>query len=353
MSSLELSSPQGLEVRSFFQQRGGYADEGERASGNRLLGIQAASPLPVSEASAEFEYAVSMPMVHVLEGFTDESNQLLRLRLENRWRELNYGVRFFSIGEAFAQNPVASARLRSAGLPGPGDGAEIWSSWRFRQLQLDSTARRLERSLGDRQQVEEYASVTLARNLGEHARLLYLLESSTSTSSLDPAARPTDLRQRSASTVKLNGAQWSVFWRAQGVDQAEVGRLDTASTWELGARLNMSDRIAISPRVKQQTDESSTAQERTLTTTALRIETSWLGLPELDVNLQHRAQSGSGPTLEGLAADVALRTPLGPNAYVPPGVTMSAALSFRDSNGSDWWEDGVGFRMTLQWQPDF
>lgn len=349
---MELMRSEGVAIRSFYQRRVHDDAATERVTQQQLWGVTADSTLPATDLSAQLEYALWVPDGRGEEAFADDRNRLLRLRLNDRWRTFDYGARLFSVGEAFVQNPVARARIDAAGLPGAGDGAEIWLGGRLPGLGLEPRFRRLEKSHGHFNQVNETMSVAFGHGLGELGRLDYLLESSASTTWFDHGGGHE--REAAAATLRLHSPRWNLFVKNGVFDEAPADREEqSGALWEAGATLNLLEGLSLTPLVSGQTlDQGATNLRQSHA--RLVVDTSWIDPLAVNLQLQrnHRANP-DGSEFEGTSADLNLRAPLRLFERLRARMMMTATLGYRGMEGlaGATPEEGMSFRLTLDFTP--
>lgn len=342
-----------ITVQSFYRSRPDTSGRDD-ALDQQLWGFTADSSLPISDARAQLEYSLWVPPGGVEDGFGDENNRLVRLRLNDQRRFFDYGANFFAVGEAFASNALARERLDTLGLPGIGSGSEFWVTGRLPGVGVKPRFRRLEKTQGNANLLNETFGLTSGHGL-LGTRLTYLLESSRSSTWYEEAAAPAHTRDAAVATVSMQAADWNLYFKNLRFDeQFEAGRLETGSVWEMGGRFDLIRGLTLTPLLTDSLRDVGALDCLHATTARLAFHTTWL--EPVDVNLQvqrHWRDTLDGNTIEDLAADLKLRTPLKLWERIPHSLVVTASVGYRGLQGvaAPLPEEGVSFRLTLDFQP--
>ena len=351
---IDVTSSELIAIRSYYQRRFDKLPGAEDGQERQLWGFTADSTLPVSAARAQLEYSIWVPESNGGEGFADEQNRLVRLRLNDQRRHFDYGANFFSVGDAFVHNPIARARLDAAGLPGPGDGSEVWLAGRVPKVGLEPRFRRLAKTQGDMNLINETLGLAFDHGLGGATRLMYLLESSTATTWFDDSGAAGHGREAAMATLRMQRQGWNVFLR-NGVFDEEfaAGRRESGTAWEAGGTWNVLSGLTLNPLFTGQTREIGPRDLRT-TTTALTLHTTWIDPLAVNLHLQcNRRHELDGSTFQGTSADLNLRAPLRLWERAPRNLTMTATVGYRGMEGlaNPVPEEGMSFRLTVDFNP--
>lgn len=353
--SVKLTPMAGVDLQSFYRTRSQSSAAGPEDSEHQLWGVKAASAVPVFDATAQFEYSVWMPEGSNQKGFENDSNRLVRLRLEDSVRRVDYGVRLFSVGDAFAGNPVARERLRATGLPGAGTGNEVWARSRLPWLSLEPSVRRGERRDGDVRIIDETYRVSLEQDLWWDTRFASAVESFAALTEGENGAGFLKARDGSSAKVELNGGFWSASVKgSRSLTSFAESEAREESAWELGAVIDLSAALTLAPVLKEQARHVGETEALTLQTAGLDIRTDWAGLPQMRLHLEHKHGEGAEGDLAGFGAKLSLRTPIRLWERFAPKVTMDASVQYQTLEGSlaERQEDGLGFRVTLEYQAE-
>jgi hypothetical protein len=341
-----------LAVRSFYQRHVHDDVHSDDVIQQQLWGITADSRLPLTHTRAQLEYALWLPDGEGHAAVGDDRNRLIRLRLNDRWRTFDYGARLFSVGDAFVQNPIARTRVDAAGLPGAGDGAEIWLGGRLPSLGLEPRFRRLEKSHGDFNLVNETMSLAFGHGLGELGRLHYLLESTASTTWFDHGGG--HQRDSTMATLRLDNPRWNLFVKNGIFAEAPAGSPHHAGElWEAGATLSVFEGLRLTPVISGQTrdqDAGALRQSRA----RLVLDTSWIDPVAVNLLVQRdRRENPNGSNFQGTSADLNLRAPLRAFERLRARMTMTATLGYRGMQGLAHAapEEGMSLRLTLDFTP--
>ncbi len=349
---VDVTSSDLIAIQSFYQRR--VQDDAARddSAEQQLWGFTADSSLPVSAARAELEYSVRMPQGDEQEGFAEQQNRLIRLRLNDHHSVFDYGADFFMVGQAFAANPLARERLNAVGLAGPGDGSEFWVAG---HLPLSPRFRRLEKSQNGANLVNETFGLSYGHSIAGAGYLQYLLESSKSATWFDDAVGADHDRLTTAGTLQMSSRDWSVFLKnAHFDDQFDSGTSESGWSWQFGGTMNLFSGLALSPQVTGQIRDVGTDDYLRDTTERLTLHTTLIDPLALDVQWQwDRRDTLDGGTLESTAANVKLRAPLRFGERLPPGLVMTASVGFRGMQGvaAPSPQEGMSFQLTLDYQP--
>lgn len=351
---ISITASEAVDVQSFYRRRTGNDAGTDGSLEQELLGLTAESELPVSAARAQFEYSVWMPSGRGQDGFADDRNRLLRLRLNDHHRYADYGANFFAVGEAFASNTISRERLNAAGLRGPGEGAEFWITGRLPGLALKPRFRRLEKSQGAASLVHETFGLSYDLRLGDGPRMMYVLESSESSSEQENAAT-TGSRQAAAAMLKMQSPAWSMFLKNSWFDEhLPAGRQETGSVWELGGNLRVFDGLTLSPLVVDQVRDVGSQDYLRATSARLTLHTTWIDPLALDLQLQRNRRSApDARPFRATRADLKLRAPLRLWEQAPERLFMTATVGYRGMQGLDdpSPEEGMSFRLTFDFRP--
>jgi hypothetical protein len=348
---VDITSWDRIAIRSYLQRRTRNDGAADSTLEQRLWGFTADSSLPISAAHAQLEYSVWMPQGSSQDGLADEQNRLVRLRLNDRRRYFDYGANLFAVGDAFVQNPIARERLNAAGLPGPGEGSEVWLAGRLPKLGIKPRFRRLEKTQGAMNLTNETIGLAYDHGFGKRSRLMYLLESSDSSTWFDEVTTAGHDRQAATATVRMQNAGWNLFFKNGVFDEAfNAGREESGSLWEVGGTLTAFTGLTVSPLFTGQIRDVGADDELRVTTAGLTLHTTWIDPVALNLNVQcNRRDNHNGTTFEGTAADLNLRTPVRLWERTPASMMMTATLGYRGMEGlaNPAPEEGVSFRLTL------
>lgn len=352
---VDIAASDLLAIRSFYQRRVEDRIGRDDILQHQLWGFTANSELPVSGAHAQLEYSIWMPEGSGQDGFADEQNRLVRLRLNDRLHFVNYGANFFSVGNAFVQNPMARERLNAAGLPGPGEGAEVWVSGRLPRLGVEPRFRRVEKSHGNADIVNETFGLAFGHGLAGKSRLSYLLEQTDASTWFEEAAAG-QVRESATATVRLQSVGWNLFFK-NGIfdEQFAAGRQESGSLWELGGALNVIEGLSLAPVFTGQVRSVGAADLQT-SSAGLTLRTSWIDPVAVDLHVQrNRRHNLDGSTFQGTAANLNLRTPLRLWERSPAKMVMTATVGYRGMQGlaNPAPEEGMSFRVTVDFNPGF
>jgi hypothetical protein len=352
---VRITSSDLIAIQSYYHRRVEDAAGSEPSLEQQLWGFTADSSLPVSAARARLEYSVWMPPGSAQDGFGDEQNRLIRLRLNDHRRFFDYGANFFAVGEAFAQNAMARERLNASGLPGAGEGAELWVAGRVPGVGIKPRFRRLAKSLGNATLINETYGVAYDHGIGGRSRLLYLLESSDASTWFEDPMVAGQLRESEAATVTMRTSAWTMFLKNLRFDEEfEAGRRETGSVWELGGTLNVFAGLSLSPLLSNQIRDVGADDYLHASSAGLTLHTTWIEPMAVDLHLQrNRRDTLQGTGFEGTAADLKVRTPLWLWDRTLPGIVMIASLGYRGMEGlaGPVPEEGMSFRLTVDFQP--
>ena len=352
---VKITSSDLIDVRSFYHRRVQDDRSSDDVLEQQLWGFTADSSLPVFDARAQLEYSVWIPQNQAEAGLANEQNRLIRLQLDDHRGPLDYGANFFSVGQAFVSNPLARQRLDAAGLPGTGDGAEFWISGHLPKLGLEPRFRRIEKSQGGANVINDTFGLSFARAIGARTRLQYLLESTDVSTWFDDAVGASHDRQSAAATLKMTSRDWSMFLsNAHFDDRFDSGERDRGWSWRLGGTMNLFTGLAVSPQFAGQLRDVGSATELRDTSAQLTVHTTWIDPVALDLQVQRdRRDTLDGGICDATAANLTLRAPLTLGDRVPRGLMMTASLGYRGTEGltDSTPQEGMSFKVTFNYQP--
>ncbi|HEX7034133.1 MAG TPA: hypothetical protein VF210_00075 [Pseudomonadales bacterium] len=340
-------------VHSFYKRRiqdnGALQDPLEQ----QLWGITADSNLPIWAAHAQLEYSVWLPDARTAPASDPASNRLIRLRVNDHVGVFDYGASVFSVGDAFATHEVTRERLIAGGLPGVGDGAELWLTGRVPKLGVRPSYRRLEKVQGTTNLVNETFGLAFDHGVGGKSRLMYLLESTDVSTWFEEAAAGNQ-RQSAAATIRIQNPGWNVYFRNSIFDhEADNGPGESGSLWEVGGTLNVIQGLTVTPLVNELVRDVGTADLRT-STAGLTLHTSWIDPVDLNLNLQcNRRDNLDGTRFESTSARLNLRTPLRFWEHSPARLMMTATVGYQGMAGlaNPVPEEGLSFQVTFEFNP--
>jgi hypothetical protein len=352
---VNITSSDLIAIQSFYHRRVNNDVVRNTTLEQQLWGFTADSSLPVSAAHAQLEYSVWVPPGSGQETFGDERNRLVRLRLNDHRRYVDYGANFFAVGEAFVGNPLTQERLNVGGLPGPGDGTELWVAGKWPGVALKPRFRRLEKTQGSANLVDETFGLSYDHGIGGTSRLIYLLESTDSSTWFEDALGAGFARDSAAATVRMRASRWTVFVKnLRFGEQFDAGRRETGSLWEFGGTLNVVNGLTVSPLLTDQVRDVGADDYLRFTNAGLTLQTSWIDPVIVNLQLQcNRRQALDGSTFEGTTANLNLRAPLRLWDRSPPGLGMTASVGYRGMRGlaNPAPDEGMSFRLTVDFQP--
>jgi hypothetical protein len=338
----------GIGIESFFNAR----PQDRAGQAQQLMGVRARSGVPLPDGAAVLEYALAVPDSANATAASGPEHRMFRLRLDSHVRELDYSMRLFDVGEAFASSAPARERLSATGLPAQGQGAEFWAAWSPLEIDLQPRLRRVVRGEGDAQRLEEARSLQVHRALGDALDLSWRIESVTSL--LESRGGGDDTRATTSAAVELAGAGWQLFWRDGDSDRRMDGAplLEWSDQREIGARLELFDGITLAPRYRQQRWQRREASGERLSTGVLGVSSSLSFIPDFDLELEYREREEPGADAIGLGAVLKVHAPLAFIAELPHAFVMDASLSYRDSDalGRPLWDDGVAFQLSFEYR---
>jgi hypothetical protein len=346
---VDIAPVAGIDLESFYRR-----DVQEGAGSpmeQRLWGVKGVSGVPITDGKAQFEYAMSMPMGQQGFGFVAEDNQLVRVRFDDRIKQVNFGGRFFSVGEQFMQSGLARERVQVAGLPGPGAGTEVWVNGRVPKLNVRPSIRRLERTFGDVHLLEERLGASYQHRVGGGYTLGYELESAEVLTEF-ASTEAFNVRETAAATVRLRTRGWNAFVKHGVVDHAfDTGRIEVSDLWEMGLTLDVANLFTVAPVLRLQARRVDGADPLTARITGLNLSSRWARLPTMNLNVQHQVSELTDGLFEGVGANLNVRTPLRLWNPFPANLTMVASVSYRNTEGVEaQLDEGLGFRLMLEYQ---
>lgn len=340
-------------IRSFYKRRVQDDDTLDDPLQQQLLGFTAGSSLPISAARAELEYSIWMPDTRSGQPADGAHNRLIRLRVNDHVGVFDYGANLFSVGEGFASHEVARERLNAGGLPGVGDGAELWLSGRVPKLGVKPRYRRLEKTQGNSNLVNETFGLAFDHGLGTKSRLEYLLES-TDVTTWFPEAAAGNERESAAATIRMQSQGWNVYVRNSIFDHhSDNGADESGSLWEVGGTLNVLDGLTLTPLVNGQVRDVGSVNLHT-SSAGLTLHTRWIDPVDLNLNLQcNRRDNLDGSRFESTSARLNVRTPLRFWEHSPARLMMTATVGYQGMEGlaNRAPEEGLSFQVTFDFSP--
>ena len=290
-----------LAVDSFFQRRVQRDALNDRQRELSLWGIEAQSSLPLLQSAAQLDYSVFLPSDNGVQTFADVDHQLMKLSVRDRYRFVTFGGSLFNVGNAFLNQPLASERLMSVGLSMPGQGTEVWARGNLPFLRLQPTIRHID------------VADELANGDGERT-------SSTTTLGLSSPV-PTG-------RIYLRNVR---FEEQPGNDLSPISR----TRWELGGSITPFGDISLAPlfAVEQQFDATNLRRESSIA--GLNVNTHLADATVLQLNLHHDRHQFplEQAARHSLAANLTITRPLRLWSRTPPGLTVSAAVGYRELRG--------------------
>jgi hypothetical protein len=349
--TVRVRTDDGLDLSSFLNARPAAGDGA--VHGEALLGLAARSALPELPGGATLEYSVAVPAGGDGEAMAEADRRLLRLRLDSRFRDLDYAVRLFSVGDGYARSGPAREHLDAVGLPGAGRGAELSAAWDALAVELRPVVRRLVREEGSARRLEDARSLRVRRALGQELDLAAGIETTRARLLGEGEGGVLDDREASRTHLELAGTGWRLFWNDATSDRREAGgrTAESSESTEVGIRLDVPGGLTLAPRYRQDS-RSSGAGDARLATGLLGVSASLPFVPDLDLEFEYRERDEAGADASGIGAVLKVRRPFGLAERLPQGFLMDASVSWRDSEtlGRPLWDDGLAFRLSLEYR---
>ncbi|MFW6093806.1 MAG: hypothetical protein ACODAC_07515 [Pseudomonadota bacterium] len=317
-----------------------------------LLGVEA--NVPGSLARTSVEYALLAPQSHRrLDSGNDYT--MFRAQLDTRWRFAELGVRYFSVGEAFAGEALGSRRLSEVGLGATGEGAGAWASMALRGFTLEPRVAQVTRPLAGGEEAHDRMSLVIEREVGDLARVLYAYEARTEqTAVVDRPGREDDVDRH---RLRLASSGWRLDWTRQERDMLAPGnaREGEASLEELAASFPLSGRLCVTPLVSREqvrrSSEPATVRDRGRL--SLRYETTWQRLPSVDLQLGYRGMVRGERQRRVVNAGVSFRAYLGGEWYPRHRTWLGVSLGYQHAHGGLGAvpDEGMEVELTFEHHP--
>ncbi len=347
-----------IDVTPLHRATSSPAGADEPVSGPQLLGLQAS--LPAQWARASVEYSLLAPeSASTFQSQRD--NSLFRVGLDSQWRSADFGVRYFSVGEAFASESLGGRRLAEVGLGSRGEGAEAWASWTLQGVTLKPRIKQVITPQAGGEQAENQLMLEAERGLWRALRLGYAYESLASE--LDPdddqSGRRSELDRH---RLRLASRDWRLVWTRLQKETSAVGEgngLEQSSD-EVTASFTIWDRLTVSPTLaREQIYRNASAETvRELRRINLSYGTNWKWVPRVDLRLGHQdvgGQDAGGAIVDRESLDAALsfKTFLGLGLYRPEHTSLGVSLGYQQAHAATavMPEDGVSVKLMFEHRP--
>ncbi len=347
-----------LDVSALHRATSPPAGADEPASGPQLLGLEASLPAPWARASVEY----SLLAPESASAFQSQrDNSLFRVGLDSRWRSADFGVRYFSVGEAFASESLGGRRLAEVGLGSRGEGAEAWASWSLQGFTLKPRIKQVITPQAGGEQAENQLMLEAERRLWRGLRLGYAYESLASELEAggDQSSRRSDLGRH---RLRLASRDWRLIWTRLEKETRAAGEGDglAQSSDEVTASFEIWDRLTVSPTLAREEIYPNANAEtvRELRRINLSYGTNWRWVPRVDLRLGLQdvgGQDAGGADVdrETLDAAVSFKTFLGLGLYPPEHTSLGVSLGYQQAHAATGVvpEDGVSVKLMFEHRP--
>lgn len=348
--SIDVRTAGGVDLSSFLDARPAAGDDGDSQA---LLGLRAGTALPEVHGRALIEYSVAVPDAERADDLAGPDQRLLRLRLDSHWRQLDYALRLFHVGEDYGRSAPARDHLNALGLPGAGRGAELSAAWTLLETKLQPRVRRVEQDEAAGRRLVDTHSLLLRRKLRGELDLVARHESTRRRLLGRDSDRLLDAQAGVRTRFDLRGASWNLFWTEHDHVHRIPGHAlpNSRESTEVGLRLDAPRGVAVEPyyrldRRRAEDRYTETASGRLGLTASLPV------LRRVKMELEYRDRQELDAAARGVAAVLKMRRPLRLAEQLPQGVMLDAALSWRDSDavGRPLWADGLGVQLSLEYR---
>lgn len=308
------------------------------------LGFTAHSKLPERDLSAWLEVsAVATPQSS--HRFEPAAHRLTRLGLRDRVDDVDLTVRYYSIGDAVAANPLALGRLRSLGLPSAGEGAQLSASWSGFGIDVLPEAH-WQRQAGEQSQALDSVGVKLRRRIGDLGLLNWQLNARSQSRG---SGNDEVTIHKDASSVSLDASTWRVYW--SGLLESEQDRTAGAdisrTTQELGGVFRFWEDFEVAPQYR--VTQTSAADATIDRVAGMRFSGRWPSTPKFSLNLQLRERLGADLEEQIYSARLAAQRRMRLTEDAPESLLLTTSLSYQNRTGVETRPaDGLSFELSLE-----
>ena len=362
---VEIALPGTLNLASFYRSkpRSQHSD----TAYDSAWGIKLNSFVPIDGLTTSLDYSLaatgttnSTPTAKrrnpAEQGFLADRNHFLVLKLATKWHDVQYGLRYFSIGEAFASDPLGRDLIAQSGIArgaSGSDGTEVWATLKLPVIKLRPIAKRTVREVAGTQRTENQLGLTAERMLYGKTRIVYRYNSTSSVAERGDESSAHPNRQVAQISVRLKHPEWQIVWKSKQAEFSyDHSALREESLQEISGTFQLSDELTFSPSISRRQTRAGAQgiSEHARASIKLAYVSAVPRLPNLNLAIRYDETEGLQLSNKRLQANLGFRKTLDFHGVHRARTSVGASLTYRrnqdDLTGRV--DNDLGFRLTFE-----
>lgn len=347
---VELAMPGTLNLASFYRSK-----LRSDTTYDSAWGIKLSSFVPIDGLETSIDYALTAT-TGTEQGFLAKRNHFVVLKLARQWHDVKYGLRYFSVGDAFVRDPLGRDLVAQTGLTGVGsgnDGTEVWATLQLSVIKLRPTAKRTTREFAGAQRTDNQLGLIAERTLYGNTRIFYRYNSLSSVFQRGTENPGNPNRHIAQVSVRLSHPAWQIEWKSEQADfSIDHSSLREESLLQFSGTFHLSEDLTFLPSIsrRESQDLKLGVSEHAWASIKLGYVATAPSLPDLTLSIRYDQSEGQQVSRKGLQAKLGFKKTLHFPHVHQARTFVGASLTYRrsDDGFSGNTDNALGFQVTFE-----